>query len=156
MAGYTKRIFGVNLCIVALFILDRLAKWLALDLLPSEGFFIIPNMTGLVLERNQGIAYSIYLPQVFLLGLVALIIVFLVNLVIKAYRKKEIYAFVSLCLIIIGAVSNLIDRLRFGYVIDLVVLTGWPVFNLADLYILAGAVWFIIIYFKTKDTITKA
>jgi signal peptidase II len=46
----------------------------------------------------------------------------------------------GILLIISGAISNIIDRLFFGCVIDFVDLKIWPVFNLADMYITIGAV----------------
>lgn len=43
-------------------------------------------------------------------------------------------------LILAGAVGNLIDRLRLGYVLDFIELPHWPVFNLADAAIVIGVV----------------
>ena len=46
----------------------------------------------------------------------------------------------SLGLVLGGAVGNLIDRLRFGYVVDFIDLKVWPVFNLADSAVTVGIV----------------
>jgi signal peptidase II len=143
MINFYKKVFWLNLSVVILFIIDRVSKWLALNVLPREGIFVIPDMTGFILERNQGIAYSISLPSVVLL-------------LIRAYRRREIEVVTAFSLIIAGAVSNLLDRLQYEYVVDMLVLTSWPVFNLADLMILAGAVWLIIKVLKNKkEGLTK-
>jgi signal peptidase II len=126
---------------IVFFIIDRALKWLAVHVLPAEGLFILPKTTGLILERNQGIAYSIPLPQVVLCIIVSLIICILVFFIIRAYRRNEISVEVALGLIIIGALSNFLDRIRYGYVVDMIVLTSWPVFNLADIAITAGVIW---------------
>jgi lipoprotein signal peptidase len=47
---------------------------------------------------------------------------------------------ISLILIASGAISNIIDRLSFGCVIDFIDLKFWPLFNLADIYITIGAI----------------
>ncbi len=49
----------------------------------------------------------------------------------------------SLGLILGGAIGNLIDRLRCGYVIDFLDLRVWPVFNLADSAITVGVTWLL-------------
>ncbi|MEO8001760.1 MAG: signal peptidase II [Arenimonas sp.] len=58
-------------------------------------------------------------------------------------------------LIIAGALGNLIDRFRFGYVIDFIEWYykrfSWPVFNIADSCIVAGAVLLILFSFRKKE-----
>ena len=70
-----KKIIWLNTIVLLLFIIDRVSKWLALHILPQEGIFVIPKMTGFILERNQGIAYSVPLPSTFLLIIVSVIII---------------------------------------------------------------------------------
>jgi len=135
------QVFGVT---ITLFIIDRCGKWFALHVLPREGVFVIPQTAGLILERNQGIAYSIPMAHTTLLVVVSALIIVLISLLVRAYQRREIEVIFAFSLIIVGAVSNLIDRLRYEYVIDMIVLTSWPVFNLSDVFILAGAVWLII------------
>jgi signal peptidase II len=131
-----------ELCV--LFCADRILKWWAMNRLSDSGSFIIKDTLGFTLERNQGISYSIPLPQTLLLVLLALIIVILICLAVMAYRRHDWPAIFPLALIIIGAFSNALDRLKWGYVVDYVTLTGWPVFNIADIAILAGAIWLVI------------
>ena len=58
-------------------------------------------------------------------------------------------------LIIAGALGNLVDRFRYGYVIDFIEwyykTFSWPVFNIADSCIVAGAVLLILFSFRKKD-----
>ena len=124
MNNFSKKIIWINLLILFLFIIDRISRWLALNVLPKEGIFLIPNATGFILERNQGIAYSIPLPQTFLVIVVAIIILALMTMLVRAYRRKDLYFISAFSLIIVGAISNLIDRLRYEYVVDMIVLTS--------------------------------
>jgi len=68
--------------------------------------------------------------------------------------SKVSYAKVTeICLILIlgGAIGNLIDRLRFGYVIDFLDFKVWPVFNIADSAITIGVtILFISLAFGRK------
>lgn len=52
-------------------------------------------------------------------------------------------------LIISGAVSNIIDRLYFSCVIDFIDLKFWPIFNLADIFIVSGAILLLAKYLKS-------
>jgi signal peptidase II len=47
-----------------------------------------------------------------------------------------------------GALSNLIDRYRYGCVIDFIDIKIWPIFNLADIFITIGAIIVILRNFK--------
>ncbi len=132
--------------LVLFFMIDRTLKWLALHTFPREGLFIIPDATGLVLVRNQGIAYSIPMPMAALILVSLTLLAVLSALLIRAYRRQQTRIVIALGLVMIGAASNLVDRIQYEYVIDMLVLTGWPVFNLADVYILAGALWAGIIF----------
>ena len=144
MASYTKKVLFINFLVLFLFILDRASKWLAMNLLSREGVFIMPKTIGFVLERNQGIAYSIPISGITLIVTVLLILALLVFILFRNYQRREIIIIFSLTLIIVGAFSNFLDRLRYDYVVDFITLTGWPVFNLADAMITAGVVIMIV------------
>ena len=62
---------------------------------------------------------------------------------VKLYKFEDIkelgkLSFVSASLIFGGAIGNLIDRIRFGYVVDFLDLRWWPVFNVADIALTVG------------------
>jgi len=56
---------------------------------------------------------------------------------------------IGLILILAGAISNILDRLYFGCVIDFIKIPFWPLFNLADAFIIIGV---IITVWKIKTT----
>jgi len=49
-----------------------------------------------------------------------------------------------------GALGNLVDRLRFSYVVDFIHVRYWPVFNVADIAIVAGAGLLLIASFASR------
>lgn len=146
-----KRFGGYAGLLASLFFLDRLSKWLALNILPSDGIFAIPRLTGLLLEQNQGIAYSIPLPRTVLFAAVIAIIITLTYLAVRSYQRGDYPCTLAFCCIILGAYSNFLDRLRYGFVVDMLVVTGWPVFNLADVMIIVGASILIIRLARYKN-----
>jgi len=119
---------------VCFLIADRLAKILALFNFKK---IILNNFLSFELNRNFDLALSLVLgfnP----LWLVLPIILILIFWIIIYYKKNKTLSTVLL-FIVLGAVSNLYDRLVYGYVIDYFNLASINVFNVADLMIVGGA-----------------
>jgi len=86
---------------------------------------------------NQNIAWNIPVyPGIFYFVWIAII----TGLIYSFLKSKNYYQKIFLILIFSGAISNVIDRLRFGCVVDYIDFKIWPVFNLADVYITVGAI----------------
>ncbi len=91
---------------------------------------------------NKNIAWGIPIaPAIFYLTWIAIIAV----LICIFCRTKNYTQKILLALILSGAVSNLIDRIRLGCVVDYIDLKFWPIFNLADAYITVGIISFILV-----------
>ena len=58
-------------------------------------------------------------------------------------------------LIVGGAIGNYIDRLFRGYVVDLLDFKIWPIFNLADVFIVVGCIMFVFMSILSKKNINK-
>jgi signal peptidase II len=61
----------------------------------------------------------------------------------------------SYALILGGAISNLVDRFRVGYVIDFIDFRFWPVFNLGDTAITCGIILLFLILFQQDKNIKE-
>ena len=133
--------------------LDQATKWLAVASLPYQqqvGF--IPGFWNWHLTHNTGAAFS-FLANAggwqhgFFIALATLISVVLAVALRRVAREDWRNAF-PFALIIAGALGNLVDRLRFGFVVDFVEWYAgdfyWPVFNLADSCIVVGAVLMVL------------
>lgn len=100
---------------------------------------LIPRVLSLVVVHNQGIAFGL-LPR---LSPTAAVVLALTVLAILFYNRGAWPAASAtqwgVGLIFGGALGNIVDRLRFGYVVDYLDVHVWPVFNLADAAIVAGA-----------------
>lgn len=132
----------MSLILVALatLVLDQASKELVQRLMwEGESITIIPHVFHLTYIRNPGAAFGLLAHQTaFFIG-VALVVV---GVVVVGYRRipegRRLLRF-SLGLVAGGALGNLIDRLRFGLVVDFLDFRVWPVFNLADTAIVIGA-----------------
>src|SRR3989338_4640335 len=139
-----KKIRRLIFLLLVLFILDRLAKYLAILKLPEEGVFVLPFFQ-LKLFLNPRLALSLPLNNVVVMAVAAIILTVIVYYLIRAAPSPKI--FLALGLIFDGAFSNLLDRLRFGGVVDFFNLAYLPAFNLADSYILIGT---LLLFFTLK------
>ena len=145
------------LLIAVLIVLDQYTKYLAVIRLKDKPAY--PIING-VLEfnylENKGAAFGMLQDKKTLfifMTVIMLTVVFYVLL--KLPNKKKFVSWqIFLCLICAGGVGNMIDRVRFDYVVDFIyfVLIDFPVFNLADILITIGTVlFFIVILFFTKE-----
>jgi signal peptidase II len=97
---------------------------------------------------NENIAWGIRIPPSFFYVLWIIIIGLLF---FQLKKNKTFYARLPLILILSGGISNLIDRLIHGCVIDFIDLKFWPVFNLADIFIAIGVAMLLLKILKNKS-----
>jgi len=135
----------------ALILLDQVTKWAVLESLVYGERREITKFFNLVLVYNKGAAFSMFASadgwQTPLLILFAIVAAGIVSYLIVRNREKRVLC-LGLALILGGALGNLIDRLRFGHVVDFLDFHAmgwhWPAFNVADSGITVGAVLLIL------------
>ena len=114
---------------------------------------------GFNLSHNEGVVFGLYLPVWVIYLMTTGILVLGTYLEIKERLWQDRWHLTGLALLLAGAVGNLIDRVRFGYVIDFIQVYWWPTFNLADVWIVAecvcsrGSFWCGRRRFRDYDTI---
>jgi len=117
---------------------DRVSKYLVMaNMQDGESIPLIPPLFYLTYVRNRGAAFGLFQGRVALLSLVALACLLFVLLHWKKIQGKSAFVRWGVVISFVGAVGNLIDRLRWGAVIDFLDIRVF-VFNLADLAIVAG------------------
>lgn len=134
----------------AIVVLDQITKLAALErLAPGVAVPVVDGLLSLTLVMNTGLAFGLLagLPAawrwlVALLSIVALIV--LARVAVRVLAGGGWSARLSVALIFGGAVGNLVDRARFGAVVDFVDAHyrgyHWPAFNVADSAITVGVV----------------
>ncbi|HHV07137.1 MAG TPA: signal peptidase II [Firmicutes bacterium] len=107
-------------------------------LLPGQSLPIWPGVFHLSYVQNPGAAFGLLKNQTGLFVAVTAVVV--VAILFYASRLQPHMALLrwAMALVLGGAIGNLIDRLRFGYVVDLFDFRVFPVFNVADIAIVCG------------------
>ena len=116
----------------------------------------INSFFDLVYVQNYGVSFGMLSGSVshWFLIIFALLVVFLIiYLIIISNKKLERIAYF---IIIIGAISNILDRTINTFVVDFISIHYsnyyWPAFNLADIYITIGIIMLIMSFFRvTKE-----
>jgi signal peptidase II len=128
---------------------DQVTKALvAAKLRPEESVPVLGDLLSVSLVENTGASFGLFKSQTLILVLVSVIaIIFIVFYLAK--KKSSLY--LPFALILGGACGNLIDRLRFGYVVDFIDFHWWPVFNVADSCITVGSVILFFVILRGKD-----
>lgn len=135
---------------------DQITKALVLTHIPlHEQVAMLPGVVGLTYVRNYGAAFSSFQGMQWLFALIFLVFT---ALIIWEYRKKSMpfTKFERWCIAAVygGGLGNMIDRLRFGYVVDMIEteFIEFPVFNVADCFITCGCIALIahLIFFNKE------
>jgi signal peptidase II len=98
---------------------------------------------------NTGAAFGLFPNQGGLLVVVALVVVVVIVAYYRHLPAERWLLHLSLGLQLGGAIGNLLDRVRLGYVVDFIDVGFWPVFNLADSAIVVGVA--ILAYYFWHD-----
>jgi signal peptidase II len=141
------------LILIVTFAADQITKhWIHTRLDLIERIPVVDGFFWIVHVHNPGAAWGILSGHGWFLSTLALCALFAIYLYRKALEIKTTYMQVVFGLICSGILGNLIDRLRFGYVIDFLdFLLGsyhWPAFNIADSCIFSGVVLHLLYTFR--------
>ena len=143
---------------IIIIILDQISKSFAIKYLKGKRpYVIIENFFQLNYVENKGAAFGILQNKRILFVIITLIvIIFLTFYLGKHYNQLNKYIRITLALLLGGATGNLIDRIKFGYVVDFISFRlfnryDFPVFNIADICIVIST--FIVMLMVLFDEI---
>lgn len=129
---------------LALLGLDQWVKhYVTVNIPLGESQEFLPGLVELRTVHNYGAAWSSFSGMRWLLIAVTSLIVLAVAWALLRRVVRHPLGVAAGCLIISGGLGNILDRVRLGYVVDMFHLTFWPsypVFNVADICIVGGAV----------------
>lgn len=151
-------LYIIDIVLLALLVfLDQFTKKLAvLNLKDKPAYNIIDGVLEFNYLENKGAAFGMLQNQKIFFVFIALIfIAAIIFILIKAPEdSKYIKLHILLTMICAGAIGNMIDRLRFDYVVDFIYfsLINFPIFNVADICVTVSTIVLIIlILFVYKD-----
>ncbi|MFW6119567.1 MAG: signal peptidase II [Petrotogales bacterium] len=145
---------GMFIAIIA----DQITKYIAesnLDYFNRIDF--VGWLFGFRYVHNEGIGFGMldFLLIEFIYSLSAgiSVVILVLTIIYKSALTKWENLFIGF--IIGGALGNNIDRIRFGYVVDFLELPYWPVFNLADTFIVVGAALLLFSFYRRERSASK-
>ena len=142
----------------ALLALDQWVKyWTVSHLALGESCPLIPGFVELLRVHNYGAAWSSFSGMRWLLLAVTSVIVLLVAFLLAKRVVRHPLGITACVLVISGGLGNIIDRVRLGYVVDMFnfQFMTYPVFNVADICVVCGAILGAIYYLWIYDKYDK-
>lgn len=153
----SKKINFLMIITIIAILLDQLIKIIIKSKIFNSSIILIPHLLNLTYVQNTGAAFGIGNNSTSMFVAVNVVIIGLITYFI--FSKKEELSkliLIALHLVLAGGIGNLIDRIARGFVIDYIdisPLIKYPVFNLADIFVVIGCL--IIAVFLVKDTVIK-
>ena len=147
---------AIIMVFIAIFV-DQWTKWLAVTHLKDKSAIeLIENIFELHYLENKGAAFGIMQNHQAFFLISGLFILVATTYIYQKMPQTKRFLLLRICLILIvsGAIGNMIDRLRFQYVIDFLYfkLIDFPIFNVADIYVTVSAIGLVVlILFFYKD-----
>lgn len=129
--------------IAALVILDQVTKILvAGNMVLYESIPVIPKLFSLTYIHNYGAAWGMFSEHRWVFLIITTVALIIMPIILYRYRKLHFLFGFSLSMILAGAIGNMIDRVFLGYVVDFIeaVFIDFPIFNVADICVVVGAV----------------
>ena len=123
-------------------VIDQISKYgikqVTNDIILCNGMLVLKKVV------NTGLAFSINQESNKINILMTLVVFIIIANFIKNQSKYlDTKTEIALSLVIAGGISNLLDRILNGGVIDFIAITSFPIFNIADIIIVIG--WFLVI-----------
>jgi len=133
-------------------LLDQFFKrWIVRTIELHETVELIPGIIGLTHIHNTGAAFSILAGQRWLLAGIAFAACLVLVFVLLRYTEG-FWGTIGLAAVLGGAVGNLVDRVLYGYVIDMfrTLFINFAIFNVADIFITLGFITFCVHFIKVS------
>lgn len=119
--------------------LDQLTKYAVIKtMILGQSIPIINEVLHFTYVHNYGAAFGLFQKKWYLFIAVASISIMVIVYYSKFLAPNNLWVQTALALLLAGALGNLIDRLKYRYVVDFIDVRFWPVFNIADIVINVG------------------
>lgn len=153
---HTKKHISCTIMIIFIVAFDQITKYFAsLKLADGSVAKFIPGVVQFKYAENTGMAFSMLSGARWVFIALTVVVCVGVFYYLFSNRCKNLWLYWSLGVILSGGIGNLIDRIRFGYVVDFIEPTfvNFAIFNIADCAVTCGAVVLVgyLLYDAFKD-----
>lgn len=145
-----------SIMIILIVAFDQITKYLAtVNLSSGKIVNFIPKLVQFRYAENTGMAFSMLSGARIVFIIVTAIVCIGVLVYLYSNKCKSLWMYWSLGVIVAGGIGNLIDRIRFGYVVDFIepIFVDFAVFNIADCAVTCGSV--VLIGYLLLDVFKK-
>ena len=145
-----ERLLSFVFWFALIIVVDQLGKFLAFKYLEQSSLVFVNGVSifGLSLFKNHNFAFSIPASDALMYFLYTIILLILFFYFFKNFYKLQRSEFFGFVFILSGAISNVGERIIFGYVKDFIYIWNGAIVNLADLAILFGVIYLLWLQFK--------
>lgn len=131
--------------IIGIILIDQLSKFYIQETMTiGMSHPIITGVFHITYILNPGAAFGILENQRIFFIFIAIAMIFVVAYIYPKLSSNSSLLRLGIALLVGGAIGNVIDRVKFGYVVDFFDFRIWPIFNIADITIVIGVT--LIIY----------
>ena len=153
---HTKKHISCMIMTVLIIAFDQITKYFAsLKLADGSVAKFIPGVVQFKYAENTGMAFSMLSGARWVFIALTVVVCVGVFYYLFSNRCKSLWLYWSLGVILSGGIGNLIDRIRFGYVVDFIepIFVNFAIFNIADCAVTCGAVVLVgyLLYDAFKD-----
>lgn len=153
---HTRKHISCSIMIILIVAFDQITKYFAsLKLADGSVAKFIPGVVQFKYAENTGMAFSMLSGARWVFIALTVVVCVGVFYYLFSNRCKSLWLYWSLGVILSGGIGNLIDRIRFGYVVDFIEPTfvNFAIFNIADCAVTCGAVVLVgyLLYDAFKD-----
>jgi signal peptidase II len=125
---------------------DQATKlWALRALAAHQPHAVAGSWLRLTLAHNQGAAFGVLPQAAVYLTVASAVIAIAILFYARVAVAHSTLLTMAVAMLLGGALGNLADRLRLGYVVDFIDLRVWPVFNLADVAVTAGVALVVVV-----------
>lgn len=151
----------IGLISMLCFFIDQVVKILVSNTLElNKSIEIVKNFLSITYVQNDGAAWSLFSGNRFFLIAITLVTITLIYFFLIKDRNLKKLDIIVYGLLLGGIIGNLIDRVIFGYVIDYLDFYlfnyNYPVFNLADTFIVISVFFIIVDMFRSEKNANKS
>ena len=135
----------------SIFLFDQITKYLVYKNLALGQSIPDDFIIKITYARTTGTAFSLFSSYGSLLLIISIFVAVFFTIYFLMIEKPKLTMRLFISLVVAGALGNIIDRVRFGYVNDFIDVGFWPIFNIADSSIsIALTIYFIDLIFLNK------
>ena len=148
------KLYPIFIIAIVIFWIDQYSKYLVWYFLAPNGKIPKEAIIQIVYSENTGMAFGLLVDQTLFLTIASCIGIIILSVMYYRFGINHWILKLSFGLQLGGALGNLIDRIRLGYVVDFIKVGLFPVFNIADSSVVVGVILlgFVILFTNHKNT----